>query len=348
MKRSLMKIWLISLLVFMVSLYFSPVCLASQVKGRQIPELGEEGCTAFGVTGVGTYDGFALIGGTSDNNWMMRASLVYRVPEKGYRYLCAEVPLKGMIRAMNEKGFCFSRNAISPDKKWRGKLGVEGGIKNYELTVKFATECATVDDAIRLLETTARHPSLWKSFIFADATGKCVLVQLNPEDVEVMEPDKYGWVSVSNHLIGPKLEKYQTVEVGSSSWYRYNRSLELRKGVREEKADPYMLMNFLADTKNMDVEKDMFKSICSHGKNGGSIFAFVMQPALKIFWYCYGPADGKVMWHEGTWGHFVPFAIPQLKPGQYVTEDGIVSPEFPLPYAREHLRLRPLSIFPMK
>lgn len=342
MERLWLKAQLISIMVLMVLMGFHPVCMASEA-----PPLRGEGCTAFGVTGVGTYDGFALIGGTSDNKWMMRASLMYRVPEKGYRYISAEVPIKGMIRAMNEKGFCFAKNSIVPDKEWKEKFSVKWGIKSSDLSERFAKECATVDDAIKILQTTPAHPSLvWRSFTFADAKGKCLIAQVTPEGFSVVEPDKHGWVSVSNHAIVSQYEHYDTEyrKEGTSSWHRYQRTLELRKTMEGKKADPYTLMEFLADTKNLDVEKRIFKSIASHGEETGTIFSFVMQPALKIFWYCYGPADGKVLLHEGTWGRFVPFALPQMLPGQYVTEDGVVSPEYPYPYAREHLRLRPLVI----
>ncbi|MBW2149505.1 MAG: hypothetical protein JRI22_21115 [Deltaproteobacteria bacterium] len=72
-ERLCLRIVFISFIVVIVSLYFNPLCLASRAKESIILGLNEEGCTAFGVTGGGTYDGFALIGGTSDNKWMMRA-----------------------------------------------------------------------------------------------------------------------------------------------------------------------------------------------------------------------------------------------------------------------------------
>lgn len=339
MERSWLKAQLISIMVLMVLMGFHPVCMASEA-----PPLYGEGCTAFGVAGVGTYDGFALIGGNSDKDWWSRGSLVYRVPEKGYRYIGVEVPINGVIRAINEKGFCLIRNALSPDKVWLEKLGKRGGIA--DTSERFIKECATVDDAIKILQSFLSNPAVaWSSFIFADAKGKVSLVQIIPGSLAVVEPDQHGWVSVSNHMIVPEFEQYDKEyrKEGTSSWHRYQRTLELRKTMEGKKADPYTLMEFLADTKNLDVEKGNFKSISAHGKNSGTIFACVMQPALKIFWYCYGPADGKVLWYEGTWGRFVPFALPQMLPGQYVTEDGVVSPEYPYPYAREHLRLRPLQ-----
>ena len=305
----------------------------------------EEGCTAFSVSGQGTYTGFPLIGGTSDNSWTFRASLVYRVPEKGYAYLSAETSEKGILRAMNDRGFCFSRNAIFPNTEWIGTLGDENGLTNEQFALKLATECATVEDAISLLQNTTRHSSVWKSFIFADSYGKCQLVQVTPDDFELLNPDAQGWASVTNHFLSDKLKKYdhdgtgkEDISYWQSSWTRYTRTMQLRKTMKNKKADPYVLMDFLSDTENLDVEQGVYQSICSHGKDNGTIFGFILQPALKTFWYCYGPPDGKIILNQGTWGRFVPFAVPQLQPGQYVTEEGVVSPEYPSPFAQEHLR----------
>ena len=318
------------------------------LKEQLLGKLFLEECTSIGVTGVGSYDGQALIAGTSDRKWSVRASVVCRAPEKGYRYLAVETS-QGMIRAMNEKGFCFGRNGVFfLDPKYEKKGGKDGGISIEELTLKMIQKCSTVGEAIEMIKDIPRQPGTWKILTLADASGNLVIAEVTPDEFELIEPDRYGWLSITNHFLSPKFRKYERSshqeEFGKcgpsdppeySSFCRYKRTLELREMIQEKKADPYMLMKFISDIKNLDAKKGVFMSISSHGKKYGTIFCYVMQPVLKTFWYCYGPGDGKILWKENTWGHFVPFALPQLEPGQYVTAKGTVSPKYPFPFARK-------------
>ena len=146
-------------------------------------------------------------------------------------------PLDGM----NETGFCASILALpahlaSRQDTFRDDVGTS-------ILVRLMLDrCATVDEAVALLETVdVRHDvSVGSGFhyMIADASGGCAVIEFDPEDgwktLVVRKPAGKDYMQVTNHMLAPK---YSTREpdgnvgnTGSRSWERYRKMEEFLGG----------------------------------------------------------------------------------------------------------------------
>jgi len=121
-------------------------------------------------------------------------------------------PLDGM----NETGFCASILALpahlaSRQDTFRDDVGTS-------ILVRLMLDrCATVDEAVALLETVdVRHDvSVGSGFhyMIADASGGCAVIEFDPEDgwktLIIRKPAGKDYMQVTNHMLAPK---YSTLE----------------------------------------------------------------------------------------------------------------------------------------
>jgi hypothetical protein len=139
-------------------------------------------------------------------------------------------PLDGM----NETGFCASILALPAHLASRQDT-LRDDVGTSILIRLMLDRCATVDEAVALLETVdVRHDTAVGSgfhYMIADARGGCAVIEFDPEDgwktLVVRKPAGKDYMQVTNHLLAPK---YTTQEpdgavgnTGSLSWERYRK-----------------------------------------------------------------------------------------------------------------------------
>ena len=147
------------------------------------------------------------------------------------KFLCLAA-IYAPMDGMNEKGLCTSILALpkQPAQQDTGKDRVGTSV----LMRLFLDRCATVDEALALLETIdVRHDVAAGSgyhYIVADAQGNCAVIEFDLFDgwktMITRKADNENSMHVTNHLLYPK---YYTEEpdpvVGnphSRSWWRYS------------------------------------------------------------------------------------------------------------------------------
>lgn len=132
---------------------------------------------------------------------------------------------------INEKGLCTSIMAL-PKQAARQNTGKH--IAGTSILMRlWLDRCATVDEALALLETVdVRHDAEAGSgyhYMVADANGDCAVVEFDLNDgwktMVTRKPQDRNWMHVTNHLLAPE---YYTTEPDpvlgnphSKSWWRY-------------------------------------------------------------------------------------------------------------------------------
>jgi len=308
-------------------------------------------CTIIGVTGNKAYNNDIYIGSTSDDPWNTRTKLVVVEPENGFKYIGTmivtpgpPVPWSNMItRGMNIKGFAYTWSYVHPVAE-PTYLEAEG-VTFAEFGDLLLRSCANVHEAIELILSIPR--AFHGNFLLADAEGNLALVEVSTQSVYVAVLTKDGYVVRTNHWISPIMAPKDGVPdefTNSSTWVRYTRALELLEKVYIGRIHVEDLMQIFSDTKTYE---EWGYGICAgiNSKKGGTVSSEIMEPKRLIFWYAYGwPCGVKPLWPEQlhqnmSWGVYLPFYLPELPPGEYVTTDGQLTP-LAIEYLKKHLDIK--------
>ncbi len=154
-----------------------------------------------------------------------------KLPDSFARKLSCLAAIYAPVDGMNEKGLCTSIMALP--KQASQQDTPKNDVGTTIIMRLWLDRCATVDEAIALLETVdVRHDAAVGSgyhYMVADAEGNAAVVEFDKEDgwktMVVRKPADENYLLVTNHLLSPK---YYTTEpnpaVGnphSKSWWRY-------------------------------------------------------------------------------------------------------------------------------
>ena len=154
-----------------------------------------------------------------------------KLPDSFVGKLSCLAAIYAPVDGMNEKGLCTSIMALPKQASQQDTPKHDVG--TTIIMRLWLDRCATVDEAIALLETLdVRHDAAVGSgyhYMLADAEGNAAVVEFDKEDgwktMVVRKPADENYLLVTNHLLSPK---YYTIEpnpaVGnphSKSWWRY-------------------------------------------------------------------------------------------------------------------------------
>ena len=222
-----------------------------------LPNLGERrvNCSSFQAAKA---DGSGFLFGRNYDYYENPTLITFSRPKKGYAsvavsdmsfmgYSLQNLPgaslqsrLNSLIAVyapldgMNETGFCASILALPAHLASRQDT-LRDDVGTSILVRLMLDRCATVDEAVALLETVdVRHDTAVSSgfhYMIADACGGCAVIEFDPEDgwktLVVRKPAGKDYMQVTNHLLAPK---YTTREpdkavgnTGSLSWERYRK-----------------------------------------------------------------------------------------------------------------------------
>ena len=260
-----------------------------------------------------------FFGQTMDNAWWStRLPVFVFQPEDGYKYIGTNSAW-GCADGMNEKGFGITGNFVNatdtPDPE---------GCDGFELGPLLLESCATVGEAIAVLEDLPRGEDSWcRNMVMGDAEGNLALVEVSYEQINVETLTSDGYVVSTNHFVSDEMKGLDTKP---DPYYceRLERGNEWFENVQTP----------------IDVEDifDCFAYIYETRQNSptsGPCATFVNQPKELTYWFTYGWPGGNLPTKElenrqicqnMTWGAFIPFYLPELIPGQYVTELGQLTP----------------------
>lgn len=212
----------------------------------------DEHCTSFQARRL---DGDGWLYGRNYDYFKNPSLVLHSHPKKGYASLCncdlshlgyglEKLPdtffgkllciaaVYAPMDGINEKGLCTSIMAL-PNQPARQDSGKP--IAGTSILMRlWLDRCATVDEALALLETVdVRHDVVAGAgyhYMVADANGDCAVVEFDLEDgwktMVVRKGADDSYMHVTNHLLSPK---YYTTEPDirygnpfSKSWWRYD------------------------------------------------------------------------------------------------------------------------------
>lgn len=271
-------------------------------------------CSVFAATGSATTDGGLVMAKNGDLAPPMMTEddvLVAEVrPEDGYRYLEMGIhPEKAsQPDGMNEAGL----TVIGCGQKVRdgseaAASGADIGMSVYEMQRQISRQCATVDEAIAVLEASPRGFT-GRTLILGDASGRWAKVEISYADIAVFrpEPDRdfpanHVTAGVSGTFSAPHMRPLVTTrQQRPAAYVRYDRYMSV----------------LTRDAGNIDIgyakslvaEHDQGRtpnSICKHtegdavvkvsGHNEGpTLESFIFEPQQRRVWAAKGhPCDGN-------------------------------------------------------
>jgi hypothetical protein len=319
-------------------------------------------CTNIGAAGDAVVpEGRVYIGSVSDDPYDIRTKLILRRPPGGHAFIGTHLaPLAAAsaqgysdsvsgapTRGLNEQGLAFTWT-LALEKADNGDP--EGAMKPHDVWAAVMTRCATVDEAIALLERLPR--GFAGAGMLADRDGRLALVEIGRKRINVTErrDRRAGGTAVNvNCWVGMQAEEGDPLcaldnpKVPNRS--RYGRANELLAEAAG-RIDLAAMARLLSD----HAHKDRFAgenpwipghgySICNHGSlrtaafdparpAWGSVSAEIIDPVGGVFWYAYGwpcgeaPEHGDQMLQERAWGSFLGFPVAGLPEGDYTTLTG--------------------------
>jgi hypothetical protein len=319
-------------------------------------------CTNIGATGRGVVpQGRVYIGGVSDDPYDIRTKVIVRRPERGHAFVGTHLaPLAvasapgysdsvsgSPTRGLNEQGLAFTWTLAleKPDHPMP-----EGAMKAHDVWGAVMTDCATVDEAIELLERLPR--GFAGAGMLADRDGRLALVEIGRRRIEVTERLDAGrggtavnvncWVGMQAEE-GDPLCALDNPDVPNQSRYRRAKALLAETEGRIDLATMARLLCDHAHRERFAGENPWIPghgySICNHGSlrgrafdpakpAWGSVSAEIIDPVGGVFWYTYGwpcgeaPEHGDQMLQERAWGRFLGFGVAGMPAGDYTTLSG--------------------------
>jgi hypothetical protein len=319
-------------------------------------------CTNIGATGRGVVpQGRVYIGGVSDDPYDIRTKVIVRRPERGHAFVGTHLaPLAvasaqgysdavsgSPTRGLNEQGLAFTWTLAleKPDHPMP-----EGAMKAHDVWGAVMTDCATVDEAIALLERLPR--GFAGAGMLADRDGRLALVEIGRRRIEVTERLDAGrggtavnvncWVGMQAEE-GDPLCALDNPDVPNQSRYRRAKALLAETEGRIDLATMARLLCDHAHRERFAGENPWIPghgySICNHGSlrgrafdpakpAWGSVSAEIIDPVGGVFWYTYGwpcgeaPEHGDQMLQERAWGRFLGFGVAGMPAGDYTTLSG--------------------------
>jgi hypothetical protein len=248
---------------------------------------------------------------------------------------------------LNERGLAFTWTLAL---ERRDNAAPESAMKPHDVWAAVMTSCATVDDAIELLERLPR--GFAGAGMLADRDARLALVEIGRKRIQVTErfDATAGGTAVNvNCWVGMQADEGDPLcaldnpDVPNQS--RYRRAKEMLGNI-DDRIDLAMMTRLLSD----HAHRERFAgenpwipghgySICNHGSlrrdifdkakpAWGSVSAEIIDPVGGVFWYTYGwpcgeaPEHGDQMLQERAWGRFLGFPVAGMPAGEYTTLTG--------------------------
>jgi len=319
-------------------------------------------CTNIGATGSAVLPrGRVYIGGVSDDPYDIRTKVIVRRPERGHAFVGTHLaPLAvasaqgysdsvsgAPTRGLNEQGLAFTWT-LALEKA--DNPAPEGAMKPHDVWAAVMSGCATVAEALELLERLPR--GFAGAGMLADRDARLVLVEIGRKRINVTErlDVQAGGTAVNvNCWVGMQAEEgdplcaLENPEVPNQS--RYTRAKKLLAET-EGRIDLATMARLLGDHEHRERfagENPWIPghgySICNHGSLRGAAFdgarpawgsvsAEIIDPIGGVFWYAYGwpcgeaPDHGDQMLQERSWGRFLGFRVAGMPAGDYTTLTG--------------------------
>jgi hypothetical protein len=314
------------------------------------------GCFLIAATGPGcTSTGLALLGSISDDPYDIRtfvrlvrgdgeyahvgtelvSSTDRTLAERGYLCRAGET-----TRGVNEAGLAFTIAGVfeSPEGK-RPSSDVQ---LFADLSARLMRECASVDDAVELLESVPAAEPSWQ-VLLADARGAIAQLEIGSGGTTVVghhSHDDPGMLVSVNCYVSREFEQLNNPATllsatDNNNRCRLDRGAQLAEIHLGDLSVP-KLAAILADHVNDDrdpmanpVLEAWGYSICNHGTRHSDVFphedlpwgtvsAEILDPAERTLWYAYGwpcgnaPTAGDQYLQERSWGAFLPFSLDAL------------------------------------
>ena len=245
-------------------------------------------CTSFAVKGSATRNGRLLIGRNFDfggaGSFDVPFITVYQ-PDEGYRFASFGVPVWNLsgVTSFNEKGLVvISHLAVVKDANLRAKpIG--------ELIRKIVQGCATIDEALKLIEKTPRMCGL--NLLLAEGPAQeAVVVELSAKDFAV-RPMENDAVWATNHFVSKKIR-----EQTSPNNYLFNfqmRFARMQQLITENRGriDLETIVDFLRDRFAPNQNREVVNShnICATYRTDypfspNNDLSIVFEPGSLDFW----------------------------------------------------------------
>jgi isopenicillin-N N-acyltransferase-like protein len=173
-------------------------------------------CSIFAATRTATSDGHLIIGAGGDLNPPVLTDQDFFVrvvhPSRGYGYVTMGVFPERPIQpeGMNERGVTIVGVGQSPvDGKQAYREDLPVGVSLYESMQWVHTECATIDDVLKVLRDSPRGYT-GRTMIVGDASGEWAKVEVTYNHIEVLRPEpdalyaaNFVTAGVSGTYVGP-------------------------------------------------------------------------------------------------------------------------------------------------
>jgi isopenicillin-N N-acyltransferase like protein len=233
---------------------------------RELPEHGEEGCTAYVISRKGTSDQSILAGQNSDmdNNIPPLAYVLHLQPKDKPEVLMWT--FGGMIgyHGMNSAGVAHFANALG------GGPASKFAMPHYPMK-RMMLECTSLDQAVDLLRKVPLGSN--GNYVLCDGAGRILDVEATTAGPEIVRDSGSGYLVHTNHFLCPR---YAREENFKKSWQdsfpridRMNRLIRSRYGSLTV-AD---MQSFLRDHSGKPT------AICRHDGDSRTVASLIAEPA---------------------------------------------------------------------
>jgi isopenicillin-N N-acyltransferase-like protein len=262
-------------------------------------------CSIFAATRTATADGHLIIGAGGDLNPPVLTDQDYFVrevhPDRGYRYVTMGVfpERPTQPEGMNEKGVTVVGVGQAPEdgkRAYREDLPI--GVSLYDSMHWIYTECATIDDVLRVLRESPRGYT-GRTMIVGDASGQWAKVEITYDHMEVFRPEpdalyatNFVTAGVSGTYVGVTTHPLVTNRSQKLNQYtRYDRYMTLLAR-QAGRVDLAFAQELLRDHDGSPGSS----SICKHAE-GATLDAMIFKPEERRAWVLKGrPCENE--FHE--------------------------------------------------
>ncbi len=304
-----------------------------------------------GVCGGAGRDGAAWLFSTSDNHYLdgPRKPVALAVAAGGKRYVHTPCLVRdgagfrdlGSDRGLTEGGLAWTRSWVAPRDE-----PAPGGLNGKEWFEALAARSDCVDDALAFLAETPRGPGAQGNFLFADAGGNLACVEAGFRKAEVVlraGPGQAASAARVNRFESAAMQGLDDSAARNPVYYDTSAARSRRAAALLARPAPDGLglaegMAILADTGGFSPGDPGIhgSSICSLGREHGTVSAEIAAPHLRAFWYTYGwtapalpvgaPLD-RCGDNVNSWRRWLCFEPSRMEePGLYTTWEGMLTP----------------------